>query len=141
MKNIIETLEASEAFKTFLELARLAKMDGNLAGEGPFTVFVPTDAAFERMDPDSMDEIRDDPDSLLLLLGYHIVPTRLSSAELRILNTVPSMLGSDLSIRTSEDGITINGVRIIEADALCTNGICHALDAVLIPPEVPVIPA
>ncbi|MDD5419008.1 MAG: fasciclin domain-containing protein [Methanomicrobiaceae archaeon] len=139
MKNIIETLKESEGFATFLDLVRIANMEENLAREGPFTVFAPTDEAFARVQRERMDELRQDPDTLELLLAYHIVPGMLSSTELRQLSAVQTLLGTMLTVRSSSLGISINNVRIVEADAFCTNGICHALDAALIPPDIPVI--
>ena len=139
MKNIIETLEDSESLTVFLELIRIAGMEPMLRERGPFTVFVPTDEAFSRVPGDRMEEIRNDPDKLLLITSYHVVPERLTSEDLRSIGAVRSALGTDLVIRSSDRGITVNSVPIVEADAFCTNGICHAISSALVPPTIEIV--
>ncbi|MDD4253661.1 MAG: fasciclin domain-containing protein [Methanoculleus horonobensis] len=139
MKNIIETLEDSESLTVFLELIRIAGMEPMLRERGPFTVFVPTDEAFSRVPRDRMEEIRNDPDKLLLITSYHVVPERLTSEDLRSIGAVRSTLGTDLVIRSSDRGITVNSVPIVEADAFCTNGICHAISSALVPPTIEIV--
>jgi uncharacterized surface protein with fasciclin (FAS1) repeats len=139
MKNIYETLQDSETFSTFLDLAKRAELEPALRDGGPFTVFVPTDEAFSRVPSDRMDDIRQDKDKLILILSYHMVPQLLTAEDLRHISAVRSALGTDLVIRSSDKGITVNSVPIIEADAVCTNGICHAIDAALVPPVLNVL--
>ncbi|MDD4567599.1 MAG: fasciclin domain-containing protein [Methanoculleus chikugoensis] len=139
MKNIIETLEDSGSLGTFLDLIRIAGMEPMLRERGPFTVFVPTDEAFSRVPKDRMDEIRQDADKLLLIVSYHVVPGRLTSEDLRSIAAVRSSLGTDLVIRSSDRGITVNSVPIVEADAFCTNGICHAIASALVPPTLEIV--
>ncbi|BBL68744.1 fasciclin domain-containing protein [Methanoculleus chikugoensis] len=139
MKSIIETLEDSESLGTFLDLIRIAGMEPMLRERGPFTVFVPTDEAFSRVPKDRMDEIRQDADKLLLIVSYHVVPGQLTSEDLRSIAAVRSTLGTDLVIRSSDRGITVNSVPIVEADAFCTNGICHAIASALVPPTLEIV--
>ena len=139
MKSIIETLEDSENLAVFLDLVRIAGMEPMLRERGPFTVFVPTDEAFSRVQKERMDEIRQDADKLLLIVSYHVVPGRLASEDLRSIAAVRSSLGTDLVIRSSDRGITVNSVPIVEADAFCTNGICHAIASALVPPTLEIV--
>lgn len=139
MKNIIETLQDSGSFTAFLDLIRIAGMEPMLRERGPFTVFVPTDEAFSRVPKERMDEIRGDLDKAVLIMSYHVVPGSLTSEELRSMTTIRSNLGTDLVIRSSDKGITVNGVAIVEADAFCTNGVCHAIGAALVPPSIDVV--
>jgi len=139
MKNIIDTLEDSESLGTFLDLVRIAGMEPMLRERGPYTVFVPTDEAFSRVPKDRMDEIRQDADKLLLIVSYHVVPGQLTSEDLRSIGAVRSRLGTDLVIRSSDRGITVNSVRIVEADAFCTNGVCHAIASALVPPTLEIV--
>ncbi|WP_292364268.1 MULTISPECIES: fasciclin domain-containing protein [unclassified Methanoculleus] len=139
MKNIIETLEDSNNLTVFLELIRMSGMEPMLRERGPYTVFVPTDEAFARVPDERMDELRQDADKLLLITSYHVVPGQLTSEDLRSIAAVRSSLGTDLVIRSSDKGITVNSVPIVEADAFCTNGICHAISAALVPPTIDVV--
>ncbi|MDD3858102.1 MAG: fasciclin domain-containing protein [Methanoculleus sp.] len=139
MKSIIETLEDSENLAVFLDLVRIAGMEPMLRERGPFTVFVPTDEAFSRVQKDRMDEIRQDADKLLLIVSYHVVPGRLASEDLRNIAAVRSSLGTDLVIRSSDRGITVNSVPLVDTDAFCTNGICHAIASALVPPTLEIV--
>jgi len=139
MKSIIETLEDSENLTVFLDLIRIAGMEPMLRERGPFTVFVPTDEAFSRVQKERMDELRQDADKLLLIMSYHVVPDLLTSEDLRSVTAVRSSLGTDLIIRSSDRGITVNSVPIVEADAFCTNGICHAIASALVPPTIEIV--
>jgi len=139
MKSIIETLEDSENLAVFLDLVRIAGMEPMLRERGPFTIFVPTDEAFSRVPKDRMDEIRQDTDKLLLIVSYHVVPGQLTSEDLRSIAAVRSSLGTDLIIRSSDRGITVNSVPLVETDAFCTNGICHAIASALVPPTLEIV--
>jgi len=139
MKNIIETLGDSESLSVFLELVRIAGMEQMLRDQGPFTVFVPTNEAFSRVPKERMDEYRQDPDKLLLIVSYHVVPGQLTSEDLRSIGAVRSSLGTDLVFRSSDRGITVNSVPLVETDAFCTNGICHAIASALVPPTIEVV--
>jgi uncharacterized surface protein with fasciclin (FAS1) repeats len=139
MKNIIETLEDSGDLSVFLELVRIAGMEKMLRDQGPFTVFVPTNEAFSRVPKERMDEYRQDPDKLLLIVSYHVVPGQLTSEDLRSIGAVRSSLGTDLVFRSSDRGITVNSVPLVETDAFCTNGICHAIASALVPPTIEVV--
>ncbi|MCT8337350.1 fasciclin domain-containing protein [Methanoculleus sp. Afa-1] len=139
MKSIIETLEDSENLAVFLDLVRIAGMEPMLRERGPFTVFVPTDEAFSRVPKDRMDEIRQDTDKLFLIVSYHVVPGQLTSEDLRSIAAVRSSLGTDLVIRSSDRGITVNSVPLVETDAFCTNGICHAIASALVPPTLEIV--
>jgi uncharacterized surface protein with fasciclin (FAS1) repeats len=139
MKNIIETLGDSESLSVFLELVRIAGMEQMLRDQGPFTVFVPTNEAFSRVPKERMDEYRQDPDKLLLIVSYHVVPGQLTSEDLRDIGAARSSLGTDLVFRSSDRGITVNSVPLVETDAFCTNGICHAIASALVPPTIEVV--
>ncbi|MDV2482814.1 fasciclin domain-containing protein [Methanoculleus sp. Wushi-C6] len=139
MKNIIETLEDSEGLSVFLDLIRIAGMEQALREQGPFTVFVPTNEAFSRVPEERMNELRQDPDKLLLILSYHVVPGQLTSEDLRSIAAVRSSLGTDLILRSSDRGITVNSVPLVETDAFCTNGICHAIASALVPPTIEIV--
>ncbi|RXE56237.1 fasciclin [Methanoculleus taiwanensis] len=138
MKSILETLEDSGDFSTFVQLVKEAGMENRLTNQGPYTVFVPTDSAFARVSEERMKEITADTDTITIILAYHVVPGTLTSETLRTVETVRSLLGTELVIRSSNKGITVNGVPIVEADAFCDNGICHAIDAALMPPALEV---
>lgn len=139
MKNIYETLQDSGTFSTFLDLVGRANLEAALRDGGPFTVFVPTDEAFAKVPEQRMEDIREDPDKITLIVSYHIVPELLTADDLRRVAAARTYLGTDLIFRSSDRGITVNSVPIVETDAFCTNGICHAISAALVPPVINVL--
>ena len=140
MKNIIETLEDSENLSVFLDLVRTAGMQPMLREQGPFTVFVPTDEAFSRVPEERMDEIRYDADKLFIIVSYHIVPGLLTSENLRSVAAVRSSLRTDIVVRSSDRGITVSSVPIVEAGAFC-DGVCRAIASALVPGDRIVTPS
>ena len=134
MKNILATLRDSGSFVTFLALVEAAGMEERLSTEGPYTLFVPDDDAFGALPRSELDAIRRDADRLVALLNYHIVPGVHSMIDLLGIRTLRSLQGEDLTVEVAPEGVLVDDVPVVEADAWCTNGICHAVSALLLPP-------
>lgn len=134
MKNILATLRESGSFATFLDLVQAAAMEERLSVEGPYTLFVPDDDAFRAVPQRELDAIREDADRLAEVLNYHIVPGVHSMIDLLGIRALRSLQGEDLTVEIAREGVLINNVPIVESDAWCTNGICHAIYALLLPP-------
>jgi len=134
MKSILATLQESGSFATFLDLVRAAGMEERLSTEGPYTLFVPDDDAFRAVSGSELDTIRRDADRLAETLNYHIVPGVHSMIDLLGIRTLRSLQGEDLTVEVASEGVLVNNVLVIEADAWCTNGICHAVSALLLSP-------
>ena len=136
MKSILATLQESGSFATFLDLIRAAGMDERLSSEGPYTLFVPNDDAFQAVSRSELEMILDDADRLTDILNYHIVLGVHSAIDLLGIRTLRSLQGEDLTVDIAREGVLINNVPIVESDAWCTNGICHAVYRLLLPPGV-----
>lgn len=136
MKSIFATLRESGSFTTFLDLIRAAGMEERLRTEGPYTLFVPDDDAFRAVPRSELDSILDDIDRLTDILNYHIVPGVHSAIDLLGIRTLRSLQGEDLTVDIAPEGVLVNNVPVIETDAWCTNGICHAIYMLLLPPGV-----
>lgn len=134
MKSILATLRESGSFTTFLDLVRTAGMEERLSSEGPYTIFVPDDDAFREVPGSELDGIRRDAGRLTEVLNYHIVPGVHSMIDLLGIRTLRSLQGEDLTVEVASKGILVNNVLVVEADAWCTNGICHAVSTLLLPP-------
>ncbi|WP_292410124.1 MULTISPECIES: fasciclin domain-containing protein [unclassified Methanoculleus] len=132
MKNILATLRESDSFTTFLDLVRAAGMEGRLSAEGPYTLFVPDDDALRAVS--DLATIRENADRLADLLNYHIVPGVHSMIDLLGIRALRSLQGEDLTVDIAPEGVLVNNVPVVESDAWCTNGICHAVHALLRPP-------
>ncbi len=134
MKSILATLQESGSFTTYLDLVRAAGMEERLSVEGPYTLFVPDDDAFRAVPGSELDAIRGDADRLVEILNYHIVPGIHSMIDLLGIRTLRSLQGEDLSVEVAPEGVLVNNVPVVESDAWCTNGICHAVYTLLLPP-------
>lgn len=105
-----------------------------LRSPGPFTVFAPTDAAFQKIPVDALHDVQDDPDLLATVLTYHVVPGALKVADLQP-GTLTTVAGIDLEITKEGDTVLVNGYEITAADVEATNGIVHVMSDVLLPPS------
>ncbi len=128
--NVIDTAIAAGNFETFVRLVEQADLADKLKSAGPYTLFAPTDAAFEALPPAALA----DPDAVYDLLLYHVAPGSFTFDDLAALPTVESELGDPLEIGVDGAHMTINDASIVSADILATNGVLHAIDRVLAPP-------
>jgi len=134
MMSILATLRDSGSFVTFLDLIRAAGMEEMLRNEGPYTLFVPDDEALRTVSGPELDAARGDAARLADILRYHLVPGVHSMIDLLGIRTLRSLEGGDLTVEVAPGGVLVNNVPVVESDAWCTNGICHAVAALLLPP-------
>ena len=104
-------------------------------GDGPFTVFAPTDDAFAAVDPETLDGLLADPEALSQVLLYHVVEGAVPAADVVTLESATTIQGSDVAIVVEGDAVTLNGANVIQTDIETSNGIIHVIDAVLLPPS------
>ena len=130
--NIVETAQAAGSFTTLVAALQAASLDDDLAGAGPFTVFAPTDAAFDALPAGTVDALLADPDALADILLYHVVSGQAFAGDLDG-TPLATLLGSELTVSLT-DGVQINSSNVTQANILTTNGVIHVIDAVLLPP-------
>lgn len=135
-KNIVQTA----AYKGFGQLtAMLAKagLDKTLEGAGPYTVFAPTDEAFNKIPEAKRAELMTDAGlaKLKAILAYHVVEGNHPSADVAKMAKAKTVNGAEVAIATTKDGkVTVGGANVTTADVTATNGVIHAIDTVLMPP-------
>ncbi|AKB36394.1 hypothetical protein MSSAC_1804 [Methanosarcina siciliae C2J] len=112
-----------------------SSLNTTLAGEEPYTVFVPTDAAFENVSKTTLEGLKEDPDALEKVLLYHVTNGTLMAEDLVNVSNVTTLQGSDLPVNANEEGVFVGDAQVIVPDINASNGVVHAIDAVLIPPE------
>jgi uncharacterized surface protein with fasciclin (FAS1) repeats len=135
-KDIVDTAAAS-GFNTFVAALKAAGLVETLRSPGPFTVFAPTDAAFAALPPGTLDTLLADPTGALRsILLYHVVAGELYAASLSDGLTVYTVQGEPLSFSVSGDLARVNDAYIVTKDIQASNGVIHAIDAVLIPPSL-----
>jgi uncharacterized surface protein with fasciclin (FAS1) repeats len=133
--NIVETLAADGRFTTLVTALKAAQLDGNLSGPGPFTLFAPTDAAFSKLPAGTVDSFLMNPQGQLKqILLYHVVDRKLMAADVMRFGTINTLQGQSLLIGVSNGIITLNGnAKVTTPDIVCSNGVIHVIDNVLIP--------
>ena len=130
--NIVETAKEAGSFQTLLTAVDAAGLGDTLADGGPFTVFAPTDEAFAALPMGTVQGLLDDPPALARVLTYHVVPGRITSAQITGDSEQKTLEGSVLKIALN-GGVTVNDATVIQADVEAENGVIHVIDRVLIP--------
>lgn len=134
-KNIVEIAAGNPDFTTLVAALEAAGLDSALAGAGPFTVFAPTNAAFDALPEGTIEALLADIPALTRVLQYHVVSGRLDAATLAGRTSVTTLAGISLSVSASGGVVSVGGVPVAAADISASNGIIHVIGSVLIPPE------
>lgn len=130
--DIVDTAVAAGSFNTLAKALTEAGLIDTLKGEGPFTVFAPTDEAFGKIPADQLNAILADKEQLTAILTYHVVAGKVMAADVVQVESATSLQGGDLKVATA-DGVTINNAKVIKADIETSNGVIHVIDTVLVP--------
>ena len=130
--DIVDTAVAAGKFKTLVKAVQAAGLVDTLKGDGPFTVFAPTDAAFAKLPKGTLAKLLKDKKALANILTYHVVPGKVTAKQVAKLRTAKTVQGSELPIDSS-NGVRVGNANVVKADIHTTNGIVHAIDTVLIP--------
>ena len=131
-KNIVDTAREAGSFTTLLAAVEAAGLDETLAEGGPFTVFAPSDEAFATLPPGTVESLLSDPDRLAAVLTYHVVPGRVTAADVAALSSATTVQGGDLPI-SSDGGVHVGDASVVSADIEASNGLIHVIDRVLLP--------
>ncbi|WP_228024863.1 fasciclin domain-containing protein [cf. Phormidesmis sp. LEGE 11477] len=134
---IVDVAVDSGSFSTLIAAVQAAGLEEALSSEGPFTVFAPTDEAFDALPPGALDELLlpENKGALTQVLAYHVVPGAITSDQIQT-GTVTSIEESDLDLVADDMGVTVNGANVVSPDMVTSNGVIHAIDAVLLPPSL-----
>ena len=136
-KNIVQIAQDTPELSTLVDALVAANLTGALSGDGPFTVFAPTNAAFQKLDPTTLNTIISTPSLLTALLQYHVVADEVFSNELSNGNVPTLLSGQSVAVNVSGGMVTLNGSsKVTTADVMASNGIIHIIDKVLMPPSV-----
>ena len=133
--DIVAVATEAGSFTTLLAAAEAAGLVETLQGEGPLTVFAPTDDAFAALPEGTVDTLlmEENQDQLVQILTLHVVPGNVMSGDLSDGMMAGSVEGSDLTITSTDSGFAVNGANITSADIEASNGVIHVIDAVILP--------
>jgi uncharacterized surface protein with fasciclin (FAS1) repeats len=125
---------ANGNFTTLVTAVEAAGLVDTLKGEGPYTVFAPTDDAFAALPEGTVEALLNDIPALTDILLYHVVPGKVMAADVVNLSSADTVLGEPISIRVEGDAVYVNDAQVIITDIETSNGVIHVIDAVLLPP-------
>ena len=137
MKDIVDTAVADGRFTTLVAAVGAAELVDTLKGEGPFTVFAPTDDAFAALPAGTVDELLkpENKQKLTDILLYHVVSGKVMAADVTALTSAPTVLGKDVAVKVDMGNVYINEAKVIITDIETSNGVIHVIDTVLLPPS------
>jgi uncharacterized surface protein with fasciclin (FAS1) repeats len=140
MADLVDTAVQNGSFTTLAAALQAAGLVDTLKGPGPFTVFAPTDAAFAKLPPGTVEGLLADPARLRAVLTYHVVPGRVTAAQVVGLTTATTVQGEPLRISATGGTVRINSATVTQADIMASNGVIHVVDTVLLPPSLSTLP-
>ncbi|PIV76527.1 MAG: Nex18 symbiotically induced protein [Rhodobacteraceae bacterium CG17_big_fil_post_rev_8_21_14_2_50_65_11] len=132
--DIVDTAVGAGSFNTLVAAVQAAGLEDTLRGDGPFTVFAPTDEAFAALPEGTVETLlmEENRDQLVAILTYHVVPGAVMSDDLTDGMMAPTVQGGEIEVGTM-DGVTVDGANVITADIEASNGVIHVIDAVIMP--------
>ena len=138
-KDIVDTAVSAGSFKTLVAAVKAAGLVDTLKGDGPFTVFAPTDAAFQKLEKTKPGTLAmllkpENKAKLSAILTYHVVPGTVTAAEVTKLTEAKTVEGAPVKISSKDGKVMINDATVVSADVGASNGVIHVIDTVLMPP-------
>ena len=131
--DIVDTAVGAGNFTTLVAAVQAADLVETLKGDGPFTVFAPTDEAFAKLPAGTVEALLADTDTLAKILTYHVVPGKVMAADVVNLSAANTAAGIPLNIKVMGDVVMINDAKVIVTDIECSNGVIHVIDTVIVP--------
>jgi uncharacterized surface protein with fasciclin (FAS1) repeats len=133
--DIVDVAVAAGDFNTLATALEAADLVSVLKGEGPFTVFAPTDAAFAKLPEGTVEGLLADKEALARVLTYHVVPGKVMASDVVGLSEASSVEGSPISISVVDGQVMLNGsATVVATDVNASNGVIHVIDTVILPP-------
>ncbi len=131
--DIVDTAVAAGNFQTLVSAVEEAGLVDTLKGEGPFTVFAPTDEAFAKIPQEQLESLLANKTQLTAVLTYHVIAGKVMSTDLTDDMAVATVQGENVTINLDEGSVMVNDAKVVQADIECSNGVVHAIDTVLMP--------
>jgi uncharacterized surface protein with fasciclin (FAS1) repeats len=133
--DIVDTAVAAGSFTTLVAAVQAAGLVETLKGDGPFTVFAPTDEAFAALPEGTVESLLkpENRDQLIAVLTYHVVPGKVTAADVVKLSDATTVNGAAVSISSSYGKVKIDSATVVQADVMASNGVIHVIDQVILP--------
>lgn len=130
--DIVDTAASAGQFTTLVAALKEADLVDVLKGSGPYTVFAPTDAAFEKLPKGALEGLLSDKEKLIAVLTYHVVPGKVMAADVKP-GSVKTVQGQSLTVATKNESVMVNDAQVIQTDIAASNGVIHVIDSVVLP--------
>jgi uncharacterized surface protein with fasciclin (FAS1) repeats len=133
--DIVDTAVSAGDFNTLVTALKAAELVDTLKGEGPFTVFAPTDAAFAKLPAGTVEDLLkpENKEKLQAILLYHVVPGKVMAAEVVGMNSAKTAGGQSFSISQKDGGVYVDNAKVVKTDIVTSNGVIHVIDTVIMP--------
>ena len=133
--DIVDIAVAAGQFSTLAAALQAADLVDTLKGDGPFTVFAPTDEAFAKLPEGTVETLLrpENRDQLVAILTYHVVPGSVYAADVVKLDAATTVNGSDVTIRVADGSVRIEDANVVKTDIAASNGVIHVIDTVILP--------
>jgi uncharacterized surface protein with fasciclin (FAS1) repeats len=134
-KSIVENAVATEDFSTLVTAVKAADLVETLSGKGPFTLFAPTNEAFEKLPEGTLADLLkpENKEKLTAILTYHVVPGKVMAADVVKLCEAKTVEGSKVKIKTKDGKVMVDNAKVVDTDITSKNGVIHVIDAVILP--------
>lgn len=132
-KDIVDTAVAAGSFNTLVTAVKAAGLVETLKGNGPFTVFAPTDEAFAKIPQDKLNALINDKEALKNVLLYHVVAGNVMAKDVVKIKTAKTVQGSSVKVTVNGDKVMIDNANVVKTDIACANGVIHVIDSVILP--------
>ena len=134
-KDVVDTAVAAGQFKTLAAALKAAGLVDTLKGQGPFTVFAPTDAAFAKLPQGTVEELLkpENKAKLTAILTYHVVAGRVMAADVMKVKDAKTVQGGSIKVNAAGGKVMVDGATVVKADIAASNGVIHVVDSVLMP--------
>ncbi len=134
-KDIVDTAVAAGSFKTLASALQAAGLVDTLKGKGPFTVFAPTDEAFAKLPAGTLEDLLkpENKEKLAAILTYHVVPGKVLAAQVAKMKSAKTLNGQSLTISAGQGTVMVDNARVVKTNILCSNGVIHVIDSVVLP--------
>ncbi|EWS97570.1 fasciclin [Pseudoalteromonas sp. SCSIO_11900] len=136
-KDIVDVAAANGSFSTLVAAVKAVGLVDTLKGDGPFTVFAPTDEAFAKLPAGTVENLlkSQNKDKLTAILTYHVVSGKVMAADVVKLDSATTVQGQSVNVTTNDSSVMINSANVVMADVKASNGVIHVIDTVLLPKE------
>ena len=132
-QNIVQTAIGAGQFKTLVAAVKAAGLVETLSGPGPFTVFAPTDEAFNKLPKGTVEALLMDKDKLTAILTYHVVSGKVLADDVVNLTSAKTVNGQEVSIMVKYGKVMLDNAQVVKTDIICSNGVIHVIDSVILP--------